>query len=156
MEANGLIFGTFGETHGLSGRDRAIWLPAGVSAEWSHGSASVGGVGIWFKDTFRQQFSSAKWLELEPGRVGMWRLDGPLGSLDVVCVYLDTGSYLARQNSIRIIARSLRHRSVALTVMCGDWNFVERDTDRWNLSGEEFSGDNNLNPINAELLKNSF
>jgi hypothetical protein len=84
------------------------------------------------------------------------RLEGDNGSLDIFCVYLDTGCHLARQRSLKIIRNNARHKDIALTIITGDFNFVENVDDRWNLSGEEYSGENNNNKINADFFKDAF
>ena len=93
-------FGILSETHNVKGRDKALFIPADVEARWCHGSTRQGGVGIWVSKIFWDQFSTHRWEDLEEGRVSVLRLDGPQGSMDIFCVYLDTASSTNRQNSI--------------------------------------------------------
>ncbi len=102
------------------------------------------------------RFSHSEWRELEPGRVGLLRLEGDNGCLDIFCVYLDPQSHLNRQNSLNIIKNAMRPKSDSLSILTGDFNFVEFADDRWNLSGEEFTGFNNSNKPNADLFKDVF
>ena len=149
-------FGTFSETHSIPGRDDAVWLPPGVTAKWSHGTAAAGGLGLWYKDTFLAQFSHSSWVELEPGRVAVLRCEGANGAFDIFCVYLDCDDWNLRQNSLKIIRDNIRPKDQVLSIITGDFNFVEFSEDRWNITGEAFSGDNNGNNHNSEFFKQEF
>jgi len=148
-------FGFFSETHALKGRDDAFWLPQGIWARWSHGTAHQAGIGIWVKDSFLKLFNKVSWIEIEPGRVGLLRLEGDFGVLDIFYVYLDTQSHSNRSNSLRLIRNAARPSHCALTILTGDFNFVELEEDRWNLSGEEYSGHNNYNKENADTFQHT-
>ena len=68
-----------------------------------------------------------------PGRIGLLRLNGIQGSLDIVVVYLETGDVAnGHKVAMEKIAETLRPRDRALTVIMGDFNFVLQDKDRWN------------------------
>jgi hypothetical protein len=64
----------------MDGSAEAYWLPNGIMARWSHGSASQGGIGLWLKKSFVAQFHVFKWRELEAGRVGVMSLVGTKGA----------------------------------------------------------------------------
>ena len=145
-------FGIFSETHGLAGREDAYWLPQGVRAFWSHGTAHQGGICLWVKDIFLNKFRESKWEVLEPGRIAVLRLRGDEGELDIFAVYLSTDSSVARQNSIKTIHRSTRSKDKALSILVGDFNFVEFPEDRWNLSAGVFSGVKKNNDNDAALF----
>ena len=146
-------FGCISETHGLLGRQDALWLPQGVEALWSHGSSRIGGVGLWIKTKFLEQFTEQSWVEVEPGRVAKLQLRGESGGLDLFCCYLDTNSSYNRQQSITRMSRHIQPNDKVLTVITGDFNFVEADEDRWNMDGGTFSGSNNLNGHDASVFK---
>ena len=146
-------FGMFSETHGLDGREEAYWLPNGVRAFWSHGTAHQGGVCLWVKDIFFNKFRETKWDVLEPGRIAVLRLRGGEGELDIFAAYLSTDSSEARQNSIKVLHRATRSKENVLSVVVGDFNFVEFPEDRWNLSAGAFSGENNSNNKDAKLFE---
>jgi len=140
----------------MDGSAEAYWLPNGIMARWSHGSASQGGIGLWLKKSFVAQFHVFKWRELEAGRVGVMSLVGDKGSLDIFCVYLDTHSHINRENSLKIIRDNVQDKDRVLTIITGDFNFVENIDDRWGLGAEDFSGNNNNNAINADFFKTEF
>ena len=85
----------------------------------------------------------------------MLQMEGDSGDLNIFSVYLDTQSHTIRSNSLRLIRSAARPSHCALTILTGDFNLVEFEEDRWNLSGEEYSGHNNYNKENADLFKQS-
>ena len=84
-----------------------------------------------------------KWLEIVPGRVAILQLDGIFGSLDLVVCYFDADSSKERMHATSELAKHIRLRSVSLTVMFGDFNFVETNEDRLSKETGEFTGTNN-------------
>ena len=81
------------ETHGAEGKLKAVTPHSSCCALWSHGESQRAGIGLIVKEEFLNKFNlmdtANDWLELVPGRVGMLRLDGPSGALDLAVVYLD-------------------------------------------------------------------
>ena len=146
-------FGILSETHGLEGRADAWWLPPDTMPFWSHGTSHQGGVGLWVKQSFLSRFPNWVWVELEAGRVAVLRLSGECGELDIFCVYLDTSSSPNRQNSIKRISKAVRPKDKVLSIIAGDFNFVEYAEDRWNLNAGEFSGGNNNNDNDAKVFE---
>jgi len=73
--------------------------------------------------------------------------------MDIYCVYLDTASSHNRQQSIRKISDSLQPKTSVLSIIAGDFNFVENAEDRWNIVAQEYSGTNNSNALDAEVFK---
>jgi len=73
--------------------------------------------------------------------------------MDIYCVYLDTHSSHNRQQSIRLISNSLLPKSQVVSIIAGDFNFVENTEDRWNISAQQYSGTNNSNALDAEVFK---
>ena len=62
----------------------------------------------------------------------MLRLSGPSGSLHIVSVYLptgDSGNAHDRQQAIIELAKHIASPNEALTIICGDFNFVEHEHD---------------------------
>ncbi len=62
---------------------------------YSHGTIASTGVGVLVAKSFLQNFDptgSSRLEEIVPGRVGRLRLQGPLGNIDMICVYLTTGN----------------------------------------------------------------
>ena len=88
-----------------------------------------------------KQFLNREWIEVVAGRAAILRLDGPLGSLDLVTVYMHTGQASDSRAEVRdAIARALRPPSRALTILIGDWNFVRESRDRMNLEAGNWAG----------------
>lgn len=72
----------------------------------------------------------------------MLRLDGPNGALDIVTVYFDTGDAASsRREAMSKIADRLRAHDQALTLIFGDFNFVNNECVRWNKRQSKWSGD---------------
>jgi len=80
-------------------------------------------------------------------------LRGSEGALDIYCVYLDTKSSSNRQQSIRTISNSLQPKTLATSIICGDFNYVDNLEDRWNIAAGTYSGTNNDNAHDAKLFK---
>ena len=126
------------ETHGTDGKVRAGHLPSGTVAFWSHLSARHAGVGLILKQDFLKNFHPVErdhWKELEPGRLAVLRLTGPLGNLDLFVAYLATGGYRAAdQASRRATIDTLHHSTTSqtntLSIYMGDWNLVMGEKDR--------------------------
>ena len=128
------------ETHSLEGRIATAVLPSGCQYFWSHGTSSQAGVGLVVKDSFLQQFNEIvrddDWVEIEPGRMAKLCLRGPHGSLDlIIVVYLASGAdsaiRAARHRSISLLDASIADKASVLSITMGDFNFVERNDDRW-------------------------
>ncbi|CAK0890248.1 unnamed protein product, partial [Prorocentrum cordatum] len=131
------------ETHSTLGAAAVAKFPNSIATWWSHGSQSIGGVGLLVKTAFLDKFggaSRATWVETTPGRAAILRLDGSTGSLDIAVLYLPTGHASDERAAIRAsVIRDLRPRDRATTMLIGDWNFVREANDRLNLSDAEWS-----------------
>ena len=130
-------FTILSETHCLKGRAMALRLPEGMLGLWNDGSSSAGGVGIILSRQFLAQFrpvdETKDWITIVPGHVAVLRLRGAQGSLDIFCVYMPTGtagSASDREDCIRSIAEHMNPRDRVLTILSGDFNFVESEGDR--------------------------
>ena len=91
-------------------------------------SARRGGVAIIVKRSFLENFHSHEWVVASRGRVASLCLDGKNGKLNIVAVYLDPASVQEQVQGISCIKSLLD--SSAHNLVAGDWNFVERCTDR--------------------------
>jgi len=136
--ASGNDFTIVSEAHCLSGRADAMRLPSHLTALWSNGTASVAGIGLILHRDFLKKFVTIDpgrdWVEVIPGRVAILKLRGSQGALDIVCAYLPTGDATCaahRKNAIIDIGSHIRPRDEVLTVMAGDFNFVEDERDRY-------------------------
>ena len=123
-------------------------VPATCVPFWSHGGTRTAGVGLWVQRRFLDNFNSISpedWHEVVPGRVGILRLDGALGSLDLVVLYMPTGAAQEERARIRrAIRHGLRPREAALTLMFGDWNYVSENADRFGHEGARWAGMHDL------------
>jgi len=135
------------EAHSLVGRADALKLSGEFTALWSDCSASTAGIGIILNNNFLKQFDAItrenNWIEIIKGYVAILKLKGPEGNLDIFCCYFPTGdsSYATiRKDVSHTISQHIAPQSEVLTILCGDFNFVEHDSDRWNLEGGEWSG----------------
>ena len=79
---------------------------------------------------FLKRFSQHERLELEAGRLGALCLRGQNGAMDIFATYCDPHESCARQNTLQTFASSTNHKSQCLTILCGDFNFVEHNGDR--------------------------
>ena len=89
-----------------------------------------GGVALAISHEFLAQFSSASWIKGETGRVEKLELRGSMGSLDLFCVYLDDQSATARRECFNLIPASIAPRSAVLSLIFGDFSFIEHSHDR--------------------------
>ena len=133
------------ETHSVEGRSRMLRLPGHSTAFYSHGTSRTAGVCLWVKKAFLQQFNpitARSWVEVEPGRAAILRLDGHLGSLDLGVVYLHSGAARAQRDATKAaINRSLRSRESCLSLLFGDWNFVTDDKERFHRQDAGWTGE---------------
>ena len=96
---------------------------------------------------FLKKFShttDASWLEVEPGRIGRLRLEGPGGNLDLYTIYLPSGSdqqvVQERARLAQKLSAIIEPRSLRLSIIMGDFNFVVAKEDRITLSNGQWSG----------------
>jgi len=135
------------EAHCISGRADALRLPAHLTALWSNGTASVAGIGLILHRNFLSKFNTIvpdrDWIQVVPGRVAILKLRGAQGALDIICVYLPTGdsTYAAQRKDVIIrIGEHIQHKDKVLTIMSGDFNFVEDERDRCCTRSGEWTG----------------
>ncbi len=140
------------ETHGTRGKLVTALKRPGISPFWSHGTASVGGIGLLVKDTFLEKFNPGKqsgWVELIPGRLGRLRLEGPLGSLDIYVTYMHTGSNNSdrqdRAHIARVLLQNMASKAERLSLVMGDFNFVTHKSDCMSKHNAEDSGLHDIN-----------
>ena len=81
------------------------------------------------------------WIKVEDGRISILRLRGTNGCMDIVMCYLDSESAPARQTAMKKLAARLNPTDKVLTVMIGDFNFVEEKQDRWDKENGKWTGD---------------
>ena len=143
------------ETHSTQGKAAAmdtILTKYGLTARWSHGGSRRGGVAVIIKNTFLEKFRSnePQWFDIEAGTAAIMRLQGKEGNLDIAPIYLPTGnqgeteggrrSLLSLRSEIRTkIARHIRSRHAALTILGGDFNYVTEREDRMSKATAEWS-----------------
>ena len=133
------------ETHGVKGKTIAGRLPPNCRPFWAHGTNQQAGVGLLVQESFLANFNPVderSWQILVPGRVGRLRLAGDRGGLDLYVVYMPSGSE-ARRNRIQImktIASHVAPREKVVSLLFGDFHFVEFSKDRWNKEQGCWSG----------------
>ena len=123
------------DTHSNVGKVKAVRTPKGLRAFWSHGTNFQAGVGLLIKDEFLSKFNPVRpedWKEIEPGRSAMLQLRGPLGCIDIVCMYWSTreGSKARRIISRNKVALRISRKDQVMTVLTGDFNYVPDRVDR--------------------------
>ena len=119
------------ETHSTLERAQAVESEfRNHSLFWSHCSLQKGGIAVGISHEFLLRFTRVAWKEIEQGRVGKIELRGSQGSLDLYCVYLDDQSAIARRQSFDRINQSICPSGEVLTLIFGDFNFVEHANDR--------------------------
>ena len=133
------------ETNSVEGRARMLRLPSHSTAFYSHGTSRTAGICLWVKKAFLQHVNPItdwSWVEVEPGRAAILRLDGHLGSLDLCVVYLHTAAARARRGATKAaIVRSLRPQGSCLSLLFGDCNFVADDNERFHKQDAEWTGE---------------
>ena len=148
------------ETHNQEGRSDVFRLPERFRAFWSNGTASTAGVGIILQRDFLAKFDPVDedrdWVEIEKGYAACLRLRGPSGALDIFCIYMPTGSGSTiytkyRKNIMLNISNCICPKEEVLSIMAGDWNFVEHDSDRWCFETGQYTG--NKDSGEAEFFK---
>jgi len=153
------------ETHGTAGEVENISWPGDMEGFWSPGSTSQAGVGIVVKKEFlaRFCFSVPVFDPVIPGRLGVLRLSGEQGDLDIWVAYFPTGTREKRaegeagpkkgeyktlaqmRSEIReTLARHLAPREKRLSLICGDFNTTVCKEDRWR-RGEKSRQDRDAN-----------
>ena len=165
LECNDFVVLT--ETHGTIGSQKQFEPIRGTEAFWAEGTSARGGVGIIVQNEFLAKFRRRppEWRRIEAGRLACLRLDGNEGNLDLLAAYFPTGrkrhlaaevdesgDYDERQDelSLRSQREALARRIRAwlhpdrLTVVAGDFNFVQEREDRWSKAEADFSGDRDL------------
>ena len=152
-------FTILSETHGVSGKEDALKLPGHLTAFWSHGTASIAGVGLIVHNDFLKQFDKVDpnrdWIRIVPGNVARLRLRGPSGALDLFCVYFPTGDATyseERKQAVLEISNNVFPKEEVLSLMAGDFNFVENVHDRLCTSSGELTG--NKDSTEADFFKN--
>ena len=73
--------------------------------------------------------------------LGMLRLRGKVGRIDLVVVYANTGAVAEARGDLRLrISRALAPQHVALTVLAGDWNYTALAEDRFTANPLTWTG----------------
>ena len=148
-------FTCYQETHSQDGSAKAFNLPQGHVAIWSHGTTRQAGIGIVLKHSFLKQFNRViperDFDVIIPGRAAILRLSGPLGNLDIACVYMDATCSATRRAAIRQLGANIRPKNVALTILSGDFNFVMSGQDRWSTATGDWAANGDMG--DAEVLK---
>ena len=134
------------EAHSTPGRARSFEseFVGKFRSLWAHMTKRKAGIGIIVSEQFLSKFQKdVSWEEVVPGRVGILRLRGSSGSLDLAVCYLDAGNPAERISACRRLSDSLRSSSEALSLAFGDFNFVEHATDRIEKSSGRWTGQSN-------------
>ena len=77
-----------------------------------------------------------------------------MGNLDIFVIYADHISVLTRRATMRILKAAIQRRDLCLTLVMGDFNFVEQLHDRFNLGLNAFTG--NSDSCEAKHWQNDF
>ena len=89
--------------------------------------------------------SENDWEVIVPGWIGKLSLKGPNGALDLIIVYLPSGSDAEkkklRMQYMEALGRKILPKNEVLTLMMGDFNFVTRTEDRISKDTGAPSGD---------------
>ena len=128
------------ETHSTPANTARLILPDSHLFWWSHDTQQTAGIAVGVATTLLKKFCQptsgrpGDWIEIVAGRAAMLRMEGPQGALDLIVIYLHTGSARRERDGIRrAIYPHLRTPAEALTVIIGDWNFVTSRTERLGL-----------------------
>ena len=130
----------------------ARWKPPeGFRAWWSHctlaralkgadkGSKTdkrKGGIVTLVADTLVKSFNHYAWEVISPGRAATLHLQGSQGNLDITNVYTPASYSKDRFDLIRRIASKVAPQEKALTLLAGDWNFMDHEHGRhWKKKG---------------------
>ena len=109
-----------------------------------NGASNSAGIGILVAKAFLAQFDRPPTRKLEsivPGRIGVLRLRGPVGGIDLYSVYFTTGEALADRAAQRAaLAAAILPQTTAIAVIGGDFNYTALDADRANLRTCEWTG----------------
>ena len=145
-------FGGLLETHGATGTVAASSLPRHSRFFWAHGTSQHAGVGLAVKETFLREFNpvlDSNWKILVAGRVGRLQLRGARGAMDLYVLYLPTGSEATAERAqiMHTINEAVAPRSKVLSLLFGDFNYVECDRDRWNKDQSEWTGKRDANDV---------
>ena len=140
------------ETHSTIGKVRAVEHrlgQQGLRAYWSHGGHRRAGVGIIIRDSFLNSFNSSPPVSVDvaPGEVGILRLTGPQGQMDLCSIYLPTASQGEGGSSLHNLRSALRRKiyqafrpaQVTLSLLGGDFNYVTDKMDRWSKHAASWS-----------------
>jgi len=146
------------ETHANAGEQLAFGCTEGVKAYFSAGTNARGGIAILLSTKFLASFDPAvsHWEELVPGRLGILRLRGPFGGLNIVNCYFPTGtrerigatreeahdqdSILRQRREMMNSINRVLQSDEAATWVCGDFNWVPGLEDRINKANGEWTG----------------
>ena len=109
-----------------------------------NGSTNSAGVGVLVSDALLSHLEHPPTRTLEcvvPGRIGVLRLQGRNGGIDLFTVYFTTGDAPSdRAAQRRALAAALQPRTGALSIIGGDFNYTSMDEDRANLQSGQWSG----------------
>ena len=88
------------------------------------------------KNKFLEQLYPIKdddWEEIVEGRIARLALKGQLGALDIFVVYLTSGSAgkAERLECIQKVDKAIKDKNSVLSIITGDFNFVEHTNDRF-------------------------
>ena len=103
-----------------------------------------GGLGILITKKFAEQFTHFGVTEVSAQRCFRLTLVGPQGTLDLYSVYANPYSRAHRVQMYHDIKKVMRPQQERLTILIGDWNFVESDVDRINNTSQLYTGHSNV------------
>ena len=127
----GTDFFAIQETHSSSARALASEDELGDTFQfWSHGTTAASGIGLVVSKKFAARFSHTSWHVLIESRLAVYRCWGNEGSLDIWVVYADATSPSSRKKLVSSLTRAVAGASSSLSIVVGDFNFVECDEDR--------------------------
>ena len=97
---------------------------------WSHGTAYVGGIGIWLNRRFCEAngLHNVHLTEAKPGRILRLTANTNKGSLNIVAMYCTSGhdsdSVNAKMEELRLLEKMLREKDTHLNIVGGAFNFT--------------------------------
>ena len=91
-------------------------------------------MGILISDAFLSRLgphTRVEWDDLHPGRLAALRLSSRQGALDIFVIYGHSGARAQDRGILRrLLQRAIRPAVSAMTILGGDWNYVEFTEDR--------------------------
>ena len=134
-------FLTLSETHATEGSIKGKDMHNNYRTFWSnYRDKTTAGVGVAVSKDFLKNFGpideKSDWVTIVEGRAAKLRLRGMHGALDIITIYATSGNTQEkteeRLDLIWKVNCYIDDKNEVLTIISGDFNFVEKPDDRWN------------------------